>query len=709
MSKINAIQTDFTAGEISLKCMGRVDLARYTHAAEKQFNMLISPQGGTFRRTGSVYVAEVPNSANYSRLIEFRFSTTDAVVLELSNNLIRFYKDQGLVLSGGTPYSITSPYATADIPLIKVTQSADIIYLFHPKYPTQVLSRFSDTNWTIVNMPLVDGPYLGFNYVNGLTLAANTGIAVTGLTSGLPGNVGTATASTAIFVSTDVGRAIRFYNGSPTVTSTGVYYATITGYTSPTVVTITVGQGSSVTNQNYVLWALGAICATLGYPSCGTFFQQRLVMANTPAQPQTFFMSQTGNFYNFGPSNYSGVTVDSNGIAYTIASNQVNSILWMSPSAILLLGTDGAEWQVASSSVNSAPVSPTNIDVTLQTGNGSQPTSRPVRVGWETVFVARTGRDVFKMVYEFQINGFQAKSLSLLGEHIPRTGLSLTDMAYQQFPYSTLWFPRSADGSLAGLTYLAEQDVTGWHLHTLGGQWLGNTNVNQRTGVTYTNAFVESIAVIPTPDGTKDQLWMIVKRTINGVTRRFVEYFNPPFDNSDTPNTQMCFLDCSSTYSGAPTKTLSGLSYLQGETVSILADGSVVDPQVVSPTGTITLAVAASNIVVGYAYKSTLKVVRLEGGGSAGTGQGKLKRINKVVVRFYQTLGAEWSADGTTYYSIPFRDAADPMGKAPPLFTGDLPVQMDLPTRFEGQYYFQQEQPYPMTILALMPEALVNQ
>lgn len=698
MSKFNAIQSDFTGGEISPKCFGRVDLQKYAHAAALMRNFTISPQGGAIRRTGSRFVSAVPNSVNFTRLIEFRFATTDACVIELSNTLIRFYANQGLIVSGGSPYSITSPYASADLPAIKATQSASIIYLFHPSYPTQVLSRFGDTNWTIANIALQDGPYLDTNYVNGITLATAGTTLTPSVTAA--GASGTLTASTNVFVSTDVGRAVRLYNGSVTSESTLVGWVLITAYTSPTVVNITVQ--SVVQSGAATLWNLGAICATTGYASCGTFWQQRLVMGNTPQQPATFFMSASGSFYNFAPSLVDTTVTDASAITYTIASDSINSILWFSPSAVLMIGTDGAEWQVASTNYNTAPVTPTNIDVALQTSNGSQATCRSLRVGWETIYVARTGRDVFKMVYEFQVQGFQSLSLSLLGEHILREGNQLVDLAYQQFPHSILWFPRESDGALAGLTYLAEQQVMGWHLHTLGGTW--------NNGTTNVPAVVESVACIPTPDGTKDQLWMVVKRTVNGNQVRYVEYFESPYELSDTPQNLGCFVDCAPvTYNGSPATTISGLSHLIGQEVSILADGSAVDNQTVNGSGEIILAVPASIVTVGLPYTSTLKVLPLEGGGSAGTGQGKLKRTNKFVIRVCETLGYEWSVDGVEFNTVDFRTADMAMGLPVPLQTNDLVTQIDMPVNFGAQYWVQQTQPYPLTVLALMPESMVYQ
>lgn len=679
-------------------------MQRYAHALEQCRNMFISPQGGSVRRSGTRYVIGVPDQTNYTRLIDFRFSTTSAVVLEFSNGLIRFYQNQGIILSGLTPYSVVSPYATVDLPNLKFTQSADIVYIFNPKYPTQLLSRFGNTNWTIAPVTLIDGPYLPLRYIDGITLASHDTI-MTCPTLAM-GASGTCTSSSAlvpaqtVFVATDVGRHIRLYNGTGILASTLVGWAIITNFIDGN--NVTVKAQSAIQSATGVNWNLGAISVTTGYPSCGTFFQQRFVMASTPAQPSGLFFSNSGDFYNMGPSLFDTTVTDACGIAYSIASNQVNTILWLSPSQVLIVGTDGAEWQVSSNSYNASPVTPTNIMVSLQTSNGSQNTSRPLRVGWETVFVARTGRDVFKLVYTFQINGFVADSLSLLGEHIPREGNQLIDIAYQQFPHSILWMPRLNDGALAALTYLNEQQIVGWHLHEIGGSF-GSQDY----------AFVESVAVIPTPDGTKDQLWMVVKRTVNGNTTRYVEYMEVPFDKSDTAPQNMCFLDAAITQvNGSPSSLVTGLSHLEGQSVEALVDGSAVSGLVVSG-GHVTLPNPGTIVTVGLPFESRMKVLRLDGGGSAGTGQGKLKRINKVTLRLYETLGFEWSVNGdddeAIWNEVDFRDASDPMGSAPPLFTGDYQLPIDQPVGYEGQYWIRQTRPYPLTCVALMPEAMVYQ
>jgi hypothetical protein len=408
------------------------------------------------------------------------------------------------------------------------------------------------------------------------------------------------------------------------------------------------------------------------------------------------WLSNSSDFFNFGDTLFDTAVVDSNAIYYTIAANQVNTILWLSPSSVLLIGTDGGEWELSSNNYNATPVTPTTINVALQTSNGSQDTARPKKIGWETVFLARSLRDVYKLLYQFQVNGYQSISLSLLGEHILRENGGAFDMAYQQFPYSILWFPLN-NGLLAGLTYVPEQDLIAWHLHTIGGTYSGG------------NAVVESVAVIPTPDGSKDQVWLIVKRTIGGGTKRYVEYMEVPYEASDTAQPLSCFLDCASTYNSTPTTEVTGASYLADETVGILADGGVLADTQITSDGNLFLPSSHSIITFGYHYQSILKTLRLDGGGSSGSSQAKLGKINRLGIRFRESVGCQYSTDGVVYNDVEFRDVSDLMGQPVPLYTGDKRVHIDAPVDIARQYWIRQVAPYPLTVLAVFPEAMVNQ
>ena len=129
-----------------------------------QPDFLVHPQGAATRRVGTQFIAEVKSSAAKTRLIPFEFSTTQTYVLEFGNNYIRFFKDKGQILSGGSAYEISSPYLTAELFDIKFAQSADVMYITHPNHEVMKLSRTGHTYWTLAQVDFTDGPYLATNY-----------------------------------------------------------------------------------------------------------------------------------------------------------------------------------------------------------------------------------------------------------------------------------------------------------------------------------------------------------------------------------------------------------------------------------------------------------------------------------------------------------------------------------------------------------------
>jgi hypothetical protein len=263
-----------------------------------------------------------------------------------------------------------------------------------------------------------------------------------------------------------------------------------------------------------------------------------------------------------------------------------------------------------------------------------------------------------------------------------------------------VWFVRN-DGVLIGLTFDQDQKVLAWHRHILGGAF--------STG----NAVVESIASIPAPDGTFDELWLVVKRTINGSTKRYIEYMHQPFEDGQDITTEAFFVDSGLTYSGAPTTSITGANHLELTTVSILADGAVV-PDVVVTGGTITLPQAASEVHIGLGYTSRAKMLRPEAGAADGTAQGKLKRMHRVIIRFLASVGLTIGARGSdeegapTLDDVVFRDAAMNTNEAVEPFSGDKMVPWPGDYDREGYVVFEQTQPLPSTICAHMPQLITE-
>jgi hypothetical protein len=218
-------------------------------------------------------------------------------------------------------------------------------------------------------------------------------------------------------------------------------------------------------------------------------------------------------------------------------------------------------------------------------------------------------------------------------------------------------------------------------------------------------AVCESVAVIPTDD-TEYQTWVIVKRTINGSTRRFVEYINN-FDFTETNNTTFNFLDSALSYSGSAATTISGLDHLEGQTVSILADGATHPDKTVS-SGSVTLDRSATNVKLGLAYKSILQTMRLNAGSQNGTSQAKTKRIYEITIRLYESVGVEVGESLDNMERIPFRTSSDPMDEGIPVFTGDKTVEFRGNYDTDGFIFVRQTQPLPLTILSLYPDLQTN-
>jgi len=774
MARVAVQLTNFTGGELSPRLDGRNDLAKYASGCATLENLVVYPHGSAARRPGTTFVSEVKDSTKKTRLIPFEFSTTQTYMLEFGDQYIRFYKDNGQILSGGSAYEISTPYLEAELFDLKFAQSADVMYICHPNHEAEKLSRTGHTSWSLTDVDFLDGPYLDTNIsTTTITMSAHT--VGTGRTM-------TASAVTGInggsgFLTTDVGRLVRFRDG----------YGKITGRTNTTVVTVEIleDMGSSSASID---WSLGAFSDTTGHPSCVTFFEQRLVFAATINNPQTVYFSKSGDYENMD-ANIGGTIADDDAIIYTIASNQVNAIRFMTATRTLIIGTAGGEFAVSGGGADNA-ITPTNILIKKQSNHGAANIDA-ISVGNATLFLQRARRKIRELAYNFDVDGYVAPDMTILAEHITEGGL--TQVAYQQEPNQIIYATRE-DGELVGLTYQREQQVTAWHRHIFGGRFGiatitvsdyanistgtkltltksdGTTvDFNSTTGTAGTNEFktqtnndttatnlknainahanftatvssavvtvtetsheatgyltiksfdttrltatsegkamVESVAVVPTDD-KEYQTWVIVKRTINGTTKRYVEYLNE-LDFDQTDNTTFNFLDSALSYSGSPATNISGLTHLEGQVVSILADGATHPNKTVS-SGAITLDRASKNVKVGLAFTSLLQTMRIDAGSQDGTSQGKTKRIYDITVRMFETIGIEVGPDLSEMERIPFRTSANLMDEGIPPFTGDKEVEFRGNYETDGFIYVRQTQPLPFTILSLYPRLVTN-
>lgn len=508
MGKVSPIQNNFNGGEISPLLYGRPDIDRYKSGLKTCLNFIPMVQGPAQRRPGTGHIVEVKTSANITRIVRFEFSTTQAYIIEFGNLYCRFIKDRGQIVSG-TPVELVTTYATVDLFNLKFTQSADILFITHPSYPPRKLSRTSDTAWTITDITFIDGPYLPANVeTTTMTLSGTTGSVTV-----------TASATTGInkgdgFKTTDVGRLIRWKDPASNWT-----YMTITAFTSTTVVTAFIdGPDASATTAT-VNWRLGVWSETTGYPATVTFHQDRLAFAGPTDNPHRLDISRTGDFENFSPTDADGTVVDDHAITNTLSADTVNAIRWLADDEKgLLIGTVGGEWLLRASDTGSR-VTPSNVQSKRSTAYGSA-NIQPVRPGRVLLFVQRAQRKLRELAYIFEDDGFSAPDTTLIAEHITRTGI--VEMAYQAEPQSIVWTVLG-DGTLLSLTYDRDQKVIGWARHIVGGT----------SDAGATPAKVESVAVIPNPDGTADEVYIVVQRWINGASVRYIEYLKPFWEETN--------------------------------------------------------------------------------------------------------------------------------------------------------------------------------
>lgn len=678
MAAVSFIQTNFSAGELSPKVLGRVDYSKYNNGCEKLQRFLPMPHGGITKTPGTEFMGEVKDSTKNVRLIPFIFSSIQAYQLEFGDLYVRIFVSAGQVEgSPGVPYEVVTPYLHTEVNDLQFAQSADILFITHPNHQPRRLSRTSLTSWTLTTYDTIDGPYLDDNVeTTTLTPSGTTGTVTITASSivGINGGVG--------FKATDVGRWVRIKHSS----TWG--WGKITAFTSTTVVSVLVTQAFGAATA-VTTWNLGAWSSDLGWPRSITFYEDRLFFGGNANAPQTIWGTRSGDYYKFSPTEVNGTVTDDNGVVYELASGQVNDIRWLDSTKILVAGTASAEFSISGGSSGEA-LTPTNVRAFAATNRGSAKTV-PIRVDSSVLFVQKSKRKIREYSYDFGSDSYQAVDLTILSDHI--TIGDIKGLAFQQEPYSVVWIVL-ANGKLVSLTYNREQEIISW-----ANQPLAN------------GGKAKSVSCIPSATESYDEVWVIAERVVNGNTVQYVEKFAQEYELIDPDNKKKAFyVDSGLVYEGAAATVISGLDHLIGEEVSIWADGAVQPRRTVNSSGQITLQREASYVVVGLPYRSRMRSIRYEIGGDQGTSQGKKKRIHRVGIRFLNTLGCKFGRvdSESKLEEVYFRSSSDPMDSSPPLFTGDrvsiFPGDYDR----DGQIEIISDDPTPVTILALMPESVVH-
>jgi len=656
MPTAHPIQTNFTAGEFSPRMAGRVDIAKYGNSLQTMLNAFPVPHGPAVRRGGTEYINKTKDLTKYVRLIPFEFSIEQAYILEFGHNYIRYYKDHARIETAGiTAITQANPASVTDTAHGLVTGDTVTI---------EEVVGMTTLNGQNVTVTVVDA--------NTYTIGVDTTLYPAYVSGGI-----SIVETTTTYGETEL-------DGIAFVQSADVLYLVHNNH-APATLSRTSHTSWSLANITFTAppasWGAG------NYPGAISFFEQRLWFAGTPNEPQQLWASKSANYTDLTIG-----TLADDALSYTISTDQVNRIQWLSPGKVLTVGTVGGEFVVGASSLEEA-ITPTNVRVVRRSTYGSAAV-RPATASSLVLFVQRSERKLREFVYDFQSDSYLSPDLTILAEHITATGIK--HIAYQQEQDSIVWCVLN-DGSLIGLTYQRDQEVVGWHNHQIGG-------TSDAAG---TKATVDSVAVIPSIDGSTDEAWLVVKRWINGVEVRYLEVISQGLGETDSIEDSF-FVDSGLSYFGAAVSSVSGLDHLEGETVDILADGSVRVPQVVT-SGAVTISgPAAEKIHVGLNYVTDLKTQRFEAGSQDGTAQGKTKRISSVELRLYKTVGILAGPNADNLDRIPFRSSANSMDEAIPLFTGDIRLSMPSGWNKEGTVFIRQNQPLPLTLLAIMPKIKTN-
>lgn len=755
MARSAPIWNTFNAGELSPLIDGRTDQEKYFAGCKRLRNFIPTVQGPATRRGGTRYLGSTKGNLR-AWFMPFEFNQAQSYVLELTDLKMRFWVNRGQLLSGGSPYEIATPWSAANLVTdegtlaLRSVQSGDVMWVVHNAGAVrpQKLSRLGATSWTLADVEFDNGPFEDIDPDSTVTVTA----------SGTTGTI-TLTATSAIFSADDIGTAfymeqkdaagiktwavqqriaandIRKYEGnyykattvpagswpatgdhppvhtegavwdgggtddstSDNATSTGVEWTYLHSGYGWAKITAVAGDGlsatadvvlnngrlqlpTSFTTTGTTRWAKSAFSQARGWPTSVAFFRERLVYARN----RELFFSVVGAYDDFSRKDGPDITKET-AIKLQIASDRLDLIRWITPSAALLVGTARNELSIQEQTTTQV-FAADNAASMPQTEYGSR-LLEPIRVGNAVLFVQRAGRKLREMIYDYASDRYKADDLTVLSEHIVDAGV--IDMDFQQEPDSILWCAL-ADGTLSALTYNRERGVVAWVPHVIGGP----------------GAFVETVASISAPDGRRDDVWFVVRRTINGNTVRHVEVLE---DNrlAETDTADAFYGDAGITYEGVSTKTISGLGHLEGATVQVLADGSAHADCTVT-AGQITLNRFATKVQIGFDSPAQLQTMRADGGAQDGTAQTRSKSIGEVWARLHNTIGGLIGPSFSRLDPIPGLKPANPVGTRPALYSGDRKIEMPADVGTDGYICVQSSPMLPMTLVALTARMEVN-
>lgn len=702
-----------TGGEIDPDLWHASDLNPVRLAAAEVRNFIVRQRGGVERTPGTEHLTTAKTTARV-RLVPFSRSSEASYLLEFGPGYVRAY-DADMAPGAAMIDEAVTPYVAGDLPFLQWAQSNDVQWLFSGR-PLKELRRDASgpVSFDLFDAQIDNGPFLDMNGDKTLTLKASaaTGAGITLTASAAlfkPAHVGSVwrleEGETGIAPLWLPGQAVtvsweRRFNGrtyrvavAGTTTSyppeheagtrddggavqweylhSGFGIVKITGYTSPTVVTATVLKRlpNQVVSGTTWRWQAGAFSDDCGYPIAGALFKNALWLAGTAREPYRLWKSAIDGFNDFEPG-----TFDDSALSRDLADGATEAIRWLVPGKTLAIGTDGPEW-LARPDTDGDTVRTNNLITEPATNEGSSEVPG-LAIGSRTVFSDAGRRRLIAISYDIRSSAWLPQELSLLANHI--LGPGVIETCYQRNPWPIIWCLLE-NGTLAGLTYLPEQDVLAWHRHDFGDP-------------------VESMAVLKVEGGRRESLFLAVRRAGAVHIERMFDRHRPEAGQGIAAAR---YLQAAKVYTlGSPATVFTGLGHLEGRQVIALVDGNSHPPMTVTG-GAVTLNFPGSNVVIGLRYMSRYQTLPFDMGMPDLAQTPKNKRVTDLAIAFRASMGGVVTMAGKV--QDVFKLGNSPLDSAPPLFDG---VKTVFPPGAENlaQLAYENDTAWPACMTAMFPE-----
>lgn len=639
-----------------------------------------------------------------------------------------------------SPYSAAELFDDDDLPLLQWVQSNDNLFLAHPDHHPRQLTRIDHDDWELTEFANLEGPFLDANDADVRVYVtdgeASVGSAVT-INSTEP--LWDADHVAALWllrlkdnVSATIWTSETAFTAGDEIVNGGKFYRCTDGGTSGTeapthdvgeawdgsdtaanckwryihsgrgIVRITDVDSASQVQAVVITelpagvfdfanattrWSEGAWSNVQGFPRSVAIHERRLTWGGTELVPLAMDFSSARSLFLYNPVERDGTVTQATAFRRALDSN--NPIRWMrSTEKGLIVGTLAGEWVVETEGTTGQGFGPATATARQFSENGAA-AIMPVRNGDSLLYPQRARKRMRDITFSIDQQKLVTSDRNLRADHILQAGIC--EIAYAEEPHRVTW-GRLGDGRLAGLTYNREPgaQVSAWHGHVIGGSFGEGDSV------------VESIAVIPGPDETTDDLWLSVKRTIDGETVRYIEFMRRPLDYGEDIEDGI-YMDAALTYSGAAATNVTGLEHLEGETVDVLAGGVYYTRTVTGATFSEALPEAATPIHVGIYTKRRIETMFLDSApGDTVNTKMLQKRVSSVQVEVVESAKGWVGTDEDYMDQMVFDEFADDSG-APDRFTGSVEESINDESTRRKSVIFEQREPYPSMITSITP------